>query len=406
VNDVRIPIRALGVIAPGAIGTEKFAAMIREGRSAAKPVSRFDVEGLCAGTAALLEGFSPREFIPAMKLRRMNTLSRLGVSATKLALGDAGLERLDGESATTGVAIGTTFGPVQTSVDYLREYVEKGAALAPPQLFAESVANAPGSHIAIEHDLRGFNITFTQRESSAMAALMFAASQLLKGAATQSLVGGVEEMNDITFSVLDRIHALARSGPGMNEACRPLDRRRNGMMVGEGGAVLLLGGSPERARYGFASGFGMAKDPTASTSDWGEDAASIARAMAHAIEDAGLTLPDIDAVFASANGSIRGDRVEYRGIQELFGAKTPPVTAVKACFGEYAAAGALQIAAALIALREQFLPASVGFDEGEPEMTCEVVRQHRPAELRHILVNSVSAGGGVISAVFSRSHHD
>jgi 3-oxoacyl-(acyl-carrier-protein) synthase len=406
VNDVRIPIRALGVIAPGAIGTEEFAAMIREGRSAAKPVTRFDVEGLSARTAALLEGFSPKEFIPVMKLRRMNTLSRLGVSATKLALGDAGLERLDGDSATTGVAIGTTFGPVQTSVDYLREYVEKGAALAPPQLFAESVANAPGSHIAIEHDLRGFNITFTQRESSAMAALMFASSQLVKGAATRSLVGGVEEMNDITFSVLDRIHALARPGAGMTEACRPLDRRRNGMMVGEGGAVLLLGGSFEQARYGFASGFGMSKDPTASTSDWGDDAGAIARAMAHAIEDAGLETADIDAVFASANGSVRGDRVEYRGIQALFGATTPPVTAVKACFGEYAAAGALQIAAALIALREQFLPASVGFQQGEPDMTCDVVRERRSAELRHILVNSVSAGGGVISAVFSRSHRD
>src|SRR5439155_1995431 len=117
------------------------------------------------------------DLISPMKLGRRNTLSRFGVAAAHLATMDRG----DGLPNIAGVALGTSFGPVQTSVDYMQEYVEKGAALAPPQLFAESVANAPGSHIAIEHDLRGFNVTITQRESSALAAAMYACSQVAKG---------------------------------------------------------------------------------------------------------------------------------------------------------------------------------------------------------------------------------
>jgi 3-oxoacyl-[acyl-carrier-protein] synthase II len=368
-------------------------------------VDRFDVSELRSKKAALVSGFNPRDFIAPMKMRRMNTLSRLGVSAMRLAVDDSPRKGLASSGSSVGVAIGTTFGPVQTSVEYLNEYVLKGPALAPPQLFAESVANAPGSHIAIEWGLRGFNLTFTQRESSTMAALLFASAQIEKGTVEEAIVGGVEEMNDITFSVLDRIGALAHPEPGVEEECRPLDRDRNGLSVGEGGAVFVLE-SVDSSRddlYGIVSGFGIAKDPTASISNWGTGAGSVARAMNRAIADAGLERSQIDAIWASANSSVNGDRLEYRAVQELFGEAAPPVVATKGLFGEYAAAGALHLATAFIALREQWLPATVGFRSGEDAMRLEVVTERRQAALNHILVNSLSAGGGVISVVLSRA---
>src|SRR5437763_13157725 len=171
---MRIAITGLGRIAPAAIA----------------PIDRFDTAGLATHTAALVRDFKPRDFIAPMKLRRMNQLSRLTVVAARLALGGRTLP------AGSGVAVGTAFGTVQTSVEYMQEYVAKGAALAPPQLFAESVANAPGSHIAIEHNLRGFNITVTQRESSALAAAMYACAQIVKGTAPAALTGGVEALSD------------------------------------------------------------------------------------------------------------------------------------------------------------------------------------------------------------------
>lgn len=386
----RVAVTGIGVVAPGAIGVGAFRELLASGRTAVAAVDRFDVSGLRGTHAALVRDFNPRDFISPMKMRRMNVLSRLTVASAKMALDDA--ESVD--PATTGVAIGTAFGPVQTSVDYMREYVEKGASLAPPQLFAESVANAPGSHVAIEWGLRGFNVTMTQRESSALAAAMYGASQIVKGSVTAAVIGGVEEVNEMIFSVLDRFGTLGNDS-------RPFDRCRDGLVPGEGSAALVAHAEAAEA-YGYLAGFGIARDTSATISNWGDDHHAVVTAMSNAIDDAGLTMRDIDAIYASANSTRRADRVEYCAIQELFGESAPPVVATKGFFGEYAAGGALQLVAALLAIDEQTLHASCGFDEADPEMRIEVVRERRHANLHNVLVNSISAGGGIVSAVVSR----
>lgn len=387
----RVAITGAGVVAPGATGVAEFASLLERSRAAITRVDRFDTSRYAAHNAGLVRDFKAKDFINPMKMRRMNMLSRYAVAASKMAIDDRG-ERLPVEA---GVALGTAFGPVQTSVDYMREYVDKGAALAPPQLFAESVANAPGSHIAIEHDLRGFNLTVTQRESSALSAAMYAATQIVKGTAPAALIGGAEEVNDMVFSVLSSIGALSSDG-----AC-PFDRRRSGTVMGEGSAILVIEPGPRDRVYAYLSGFGVARDVTATISDWGTGADAVATAMRAAIDDAELQPGDIDAIYASANSSVRGDRVEYRAIQSVF-ADVPPVVATKGYFGEYSGGGAMQLAAAAIAIRDQKLHASAGFAEGEPEMRFEPTRELRSASLRHVLVNSVSAGGGIVCAVLSR----
>ena len=394
----RVAISGIGIVAPGAIGIDAFRALLDAGTSAIAPVERFDTEGLAAHDAGLVIDFKARDYIPAMKLRRMNTLSRYAVAATRLALDDAGITLPN----DAGVALGTAFGPVQTSVDYMQEYVAKGAALAPPQLFAESVANAPGSHIAIDLDLRGFNVTITQRESSLLAAAMFASGQIVKGTVPSAIIGGVEEVNEMVFSVLDRLGALAHADGVLPEGMRPFDARRNGMSIGEGSAMFIAEGEPSRAPYGWIAGFGIARDTTATISDWGTGDAHVATAMQAAIDDAGISISEIDAVYASANGTKRGDLLEIRAVQRLFGDDVPPVVATKAYFGEYAAGGGLQLAAALLAMRDQKLHASFGFDEPDSHMRFAAVRESRPAKLRNILVNSISAGGGIVCAVIAK----
>jgi 3-oxoacyl-[acyl-carrier-protein] synthase II len=400
-----IAITGAGIIAPGgAIGLEAFASMLRDGRSAIGPVDRFPAAETRSRVAALVTDFRVKDFIPMMKARRMNALSRMGVASAKLAIEMSGLVGAGIPRTEVGVAMGTAFGPVQTSVDYMREYLEKGPALAPPQLFAESVANAPGSHVAIENGFEGFNVTFTQREGSFLTALMYACQQMLKGATRAAVCVGVDELNEVLFGVLDRIGALAHAAGDVEEAARPLDARRNGFVSGEGAAsfVLRLPEDCQAAPLALVSGFGIAKDATATISDWGCEPEAGVSAMRSAIEDAGLSFFDIDAVFASANGSVRGDRVEAMAIEELFGPGTP-VVATKGVFGEYAAGGGLQVAAAVVALGDQALPASVGFDSPEDGCGLTITRARTERPLRHVLVNAFSAGGGVVSAVFSRS---
>jgi len=394
----RVAITGIGIVAPGAVGIESFRAMLDAATTAVGPIDRFDTEGLSAHTAALVGDFKARDYIPAMKMRRMNTLSRYAVSAARLAIDDAGKQ----PSSESGVALGTAFGPVQTSVDYMQEYVAKGAALAPPQLFAESVANAPGSHIAIEMDFRGFNVTVTQRESSVLAAAMFASAQIIKGTVPSAIIGGVEEVNEMVFSVLDRLGALAHAEDGLSERMRPFDRRRNGMSIGEGSAIFVAEGIPSCRPYAWLAGFGIARDTTATISDWGTGERQVAAAMQAAIDDAAIDRSEIDAIYASANGTKRGDRLELRAIQRLFAGDIPHVVATKSSFGEYAAGGGFQLAAALLAMRDQKLQASFGFEEADSEMQFAPTTAPRTANLRNVLVNSISAGGGIFCAVVSR----
>ncbi len=390
----RVSITGIGIVGPGAVGIDAFRRFLDGGTTAIAEVTRFDTEGLGSHKAALLGEFKARDFIAPMKLRRMNTLSRYAVSAAKLAIEDAGTV----PPAEAGVAVGTSFGTVQTSVEYMAEYVGKGAALAPPQLFAESVANAPGSHIAIEHGLRGFNVTVTQRESSAMAAAMYAASQIVKGTVPAAIIGGVEEINEMIFSVLDRIGALAHKNGVVDEGSRPFDRRRNGLVIGEGSGVFIAEREPSREPYGWLSGFAIARDTTATISNWGDDPAALVGAMRAAADDAEIGVEDIDAIYASASSTRRADEVEARAIEEVFGDRVP-VVATKGYFGEYAGAGALQLAAALLAMRDQRLHRSAGYEEGA---SIAVTREARDARLRHVLVNSVSAGGGIVCGVISK----
>ena len=393
----RIAITGIGVIAPGAVGIEALRARLSVGETAIQTVDRFNTDGLSAHRAALVTNFTPKDFIAPMKMRRMNTLSRFAVAAAKLAITDRGTSL----PMDTGVVLGTSFGPVQTSVDYMQEYVEKGAALAPPQLFAESVANAPGSHIAIENNLRGFNVTVTQRESSALAAAMYASSQIVKGNAGAALIGGVEEVNEMIFSVLDRIGALAHSDADVDECARPFDRRRNGLVMGEGSAIFTLEGDPQKEPYAYVSGFGIARDTTATMSDWGTGHDAVVASMRAAITDAEIDPSMIDAIYSSANGSRRGDRLEARAIESMFGGRVP-VVATKGYFGEYAAGGAVQLAAAALAIRDQMLHASAGFESADDDVHLHVTRDKHSAAVNHILVNALSAGGGIVSMVLSK----
>jgi len=397
-----VAVTGIGVIAPGAIGVAELETFLREGRSGVVPLDRFDTSSMKAGSAALVRDFNPKSYIAPMKMRRMNGLSRFAVAAAKLALTDAKFEDGAVERTRAGVALGSAFGPVQTSIEYIDEYIAKGPALAPPQLFPESVANAPGSHIAIEHHFEGFNLTFTQRESSALAAAMYAASRIASSDVDAAITGGFEELNNIIYGVLDRLGALAPK----ESVAMPFDRARTGFVMGEGSAMLFLESTGAQrshvAPYGYFTGFATGRDRSATLSDWGTGHEAVAAVMKAAIDDAGLAPEQIDAIWASANGSVRGDLLEARAIGALFAGAIPSVVAVKSAIGEYAGAGAIHLASVFIAMKHQFTPVTIGFRESLDEIKLPVTTKFEERELRHILVNSISAGGGVISAVVSR----
>jgi 3-oxoacyl-[acyl-carrier-protein] synthase II len=225
----------------------------------------------------------------------------------------------------------------------------------------------------------------------------------VKGNVRAALVGGVEEVNEMIFSVLDRLGALAHTNGVVDEGSRPFDRRRNGIVIGEGSAVLTIESETAKQPYAYVSGFGIARDTTATISDWGSGHEAVATAMRAAIDDAEIEVSMIDAIYASANSSHRADRLEYRAIQALFGDRVPPVVATKGYFGEYAGGGSLQLASSALAMRDQMVHASAGFSSGDDDMRFAVNRERRTVAIDHLLVNSISAGGGIVSMVLSRT---
>lgn len=398
-------VTGIGSILPDAIGIEALQSRLREGRAVLAPLERFDTSRWKSHLGGVLRDFRPRDFIPVMKMRRMNELSRMAMASTRIAIDAAKVESTTWKRGEVGVAIGTMFGPVRTSVEYMDAYLTHGPALAPPQLFAESVANAPGSHIAIEYGFEGFNLTFTQRESSFMAALVHAVIQLRRGRVAAAVVGGVDELNEVSYEVLARAGALARD-EGSGEAMRPFDRRRNGLVPSEGAVSLIVEAQPRNGALAAVRGIGIARDATAPISDWGSDHEAIVRAARRSMADADVSGGEIAAVYASANGSRRGDRVERLALEALFGDDVPPVTAVKGVFGEYAAGSALPLTAACLALSSGEVHPTAGFELPEEGAKFSPVRSPSPLKGGHILVLSVSAGGGIVAAVLSHPDHE
>ncbi len=321
---------------------------------------------------ARLAPFDRQVFLPPRKLRRMGELSQLWVICCLMARSDAGWEGAGGvlpPPGKRGTFLGTGFGCVDTTWEYLEGMLRDGAATANPFLFAESVANAPAGHSAIELDTRGADITLTCGDASAAAALEMAARAIRDGRLEMACCGGVE----LAPEPLVRILASLRS---------PL-------FLGEGGACLVLE-SLDLARsrgariYGEVAGGALASDPEAPATGYSRDPGALERILRRALASAGRgsRLPGeaIRKIFLHAAGSPRADAAERRAVERTCPGVPTETVAAKA--GALAAAGGLNLVAAALEAGD---PA--GGTPGAPLLP----------------VNAFGWGGSLVSVVFRKA---
>jgi 3-oxoacyl-(acyl-carrier-protein) synthase len=224
---------------------------------------------------ARLAPFDRETFLPSRKLRRMGELSRLWVVCCMMARSDAGWSEADGvlpPPERRGTFLGTGFGCINTTWEYLTGMLRDGAATASPFLFAESVANAPAGHSAIELDTRGADITITCGDASAATALEMAARAIRDGRLEMAYCGGVEMMSESLVRVLASL--------------------RSPLFLGEGGACLVLESldlaQARKARiYAEVAGAAMASDPAAPATDYSRDSRAMERVIRRALASAG-----------------------------------------------------------------------------------------------------------------------
>jgi 3-oxoacyl-(acyl-carrier-protein) synthase len=393
----RVVVTGLGVVSPFGSGVKAFWEGLVSGRTAIGPAREVDVAGFRSGLAAEV----PRETVQALRAsRRRSRADRFALSAATDAVEDAGLSRA--ECAEAAVVVGAVGGGMFEAETWywarVRGEPEPDArpALAPILPFAH--AEAIGRRLGFQ----GPRETVIMACSSGAASLALAAELIEVGAVACALAGGVDAITRICFM---GFNALKLLDP---EPCRPFDRDRRGMSIGEGAAFLVLE-SVERARargasvYAELAGHAMSTDAYHVTAPH-PDGVGMAAAMRVALEKASLTPGDVGYVNAHGTGTPQNDRVEALALEGIFGRHRPLVSSNKAQIGHaMAAAGSLEAVATVLALTNSLVPPTATLAMVDPEIHFDcVARAPRPAALDAAISNSFGFGGQNVTLAFTR----
>ncbi len=393
-------VTGLGVVCPLGVGRDQFFAGLREGRVAIRRVDEeLDLSGIRARVAGVADGFDPLEFLERKRARRMGRATQMAVAAARLACQDAGFTPRD--TARGGVAVGTGIGAMEALVDNHLVLLERGAERVSPFLAPIMMPNAPAAEVSIELGIRGPSLGVVTACAAGAHAIGIAWGWIREGLVDWVLAGGAESvLIPLVFAAFDRMGALSRN-PDPATASRPFDADRDGFVLGEGAGMLLLESEQHARRRGAQplaelAGFGLSSDAFHITAP-PEDGAGALAAMAGALKSAGLSPEEVDYINAHGTSTPLNDRAETAAIKGLFGERAyrVPVSSTKSQIGHLlGASGAVEAGAALFALVEGLLPATVTWRRRDPECDLDYVpAEPRPAHIRTALSNSFGFGG-------------
>lgn len=354
---------------------------LKAGISGVGPVTRFDASSLKWRAAGELKGFRPERYLPRKDMRRYDPFVHYAFAASLMACEDAGFAG-DG-LARAGVVMGSSRGGVVSLERALRGRPSS-------YLMSGTTVSMAASYVSLRLGMKGHILGISTACSSGSVAVGEAARLIRAGHADAAVAGGSDApLCALCFRGYGASGALSEDG-----VSRPFDRRRDGFILSEGAAALVLEERESaRARgariYGEVLGYGTASDAYHQTAPMAEGQS---RAMRAALADAGLDPGDVNLISAHATSTPLGDRVEARAIGEVFGPPCPPVSAAKSMTGHMlGASGALEAAFALMCVREGVVPPTINLDD--PECGLSHVSTLRSLPLRVALCNSFGFGG-------------
>jgi 3-oxoacyl-[acyl-carrier-protein] synthase II len=415
-NGPRVWITGIGIITAAGTGLDAFRAGLRAGRSPVKRIDRFDPSPFRSQVAAQVDDFDPLAWMPPKTARQLDRFSQFGLVTGQLALADAGLRPGEGGAASPeriGIYLGSALGGIAYAEEQHERYLAKGIRQVAPNLALAVFGGAAPANLGIALDVRGPILSTANSCASGAVAIGEAVGAIRAGEIDAAIAGGVEiPLSPLAFGAFDIIRALSNgSNDDPAHACRPFDARRDGFVMGEGAALLVLESDEiVRARgvepYAEVMGYGATSDayhmvqPRAD----GREAARAARiALAQAI----VSPEEIDYVSAHASSTPLGDIAEARAIALALGAGVAsevPVSGTKALYGHpLGASGAIEAAICALAIRDGWAPASVNLEEPDPEIAALLpclLREGREGKYRRILSTSFGFGGLNAALVF------
>ena len=408
----RIVVTGLGCVSPiGATAEATWNAAVA-GRSGSSEIRRFDASQFPVRIAAGVPDDFDLGDLPVKEVRRLDRFILLALAASREALLHAGLAP-EGEAADrAGVAIGSGIGGLETLSNSIKVIAESGPRRVSPFTIPMSICNMASGYVAIRHGLRGPNLCQTGACASAAHAIGEAARVIERGDADVMLAGGSEApITGLAVAGFANMKALSTRNEAATTASRPFDVDRDGFVIGEGAAVLILE-ELEHAQLRGASilahvlGYGMTAD-AASIAQPTENAEGAQRCMSLAIADAGLDPTAVDYLNAHATSTPQGDPSEVRAIRAVFGshAQHLAVSATKSMTGHLlGAAGAVEALLCVRALQTGIIPPTINLDQLDPECELDhVAHKARPASIRVALSNSFGFGGTNATLILGRA---
>jgi 3-oxoacyl-[acyl-carrier-protein] synthase II len=372
------------------------------GRSGAGPITHFDPAQLDTRFAAEVKGFDAAELFGRKEARRMDRFTQFGVAATQEALNDAGLTITDSNRDRVGVFIGSGIGGIGTIMTETEVMLTKGPKRVSPFLVPMMLPDSVGGQIAIQYGMRGPNLGVVSACASGTNAVGEAADIIRLGRADVMLAGGAEAaVVPIAIAGFGVMTAISKRNDAPDKASRPFDKTRDGFVIGEGGAVLVLESEAHaRARgahiYGEVVGYGISNDAHHISSP-PEDGAGAVLCMQLALNSAGLAPNQIDYLNAHGTSTPINDKAETIAVKRVFGesAYDLAISSTKSMTGHLlGAAGAVEAVMCVKAITDGVIPPTINYETPDPECDLDYVpNTQRVKPIRYAMSNSFGFGG-------------
>ena len=399
----RAVITGIGPITCIGIGKEAFWRGILAERSGISEITAFDTAQFHARCGGEIREWDPTTFFPSNRLKRLDRYAQFAVASALLALEDAGLPwSREKPQANVGVSFGTALGGIANAEAEHQRFLKKGSRGVNPTLALQVFGGSAHSNIAIECAFRGVGTTNSNSCASGTVAVGEALRYIRDGMAEVVIAGGAEApLSPLTYGAFDFIKTMSRWQGDPTLACRPFDRTRDGFVMGEGGASLVIEELDHALRrgahiYAEVLGYSLNNEAHHMTTPLpgGE---MVSRCMRDALGDAGVEPGQIDYINAHASSTQLNDSNEAACIHAVFGdhAAGIPVSGTKAYTAHpLGATGAIELALCSLAMEHGHIPPTLNWQEPDPNFALDVVpNRGRPGRLRYVLSNAFGFGG-------------
>nr|WP_044199388.1 beta-ketoacyl-ACP synthase II [Oscillochloris trichoides] len=403
----RVVVTGMGAVGPLGHDVPSLWQGIVEARNGIGPITLFDSAGFDTHFAGEVRNFDPTNYMDRKEARRTDRFVHFAVAAAREALRSAELVIDETNRDEIGVFLASGIGGIATLSEQLDILRARGPGRVSPFLIPAMITNLAAGHVSILSGARGPSLCTTSACASSAHAIGEAAETIRRGWAKAMIVGGAEaSITPIGIAGFNSMKALSTRNDSPETASRPFDVSRDGFVMGEGGAILILEdyeyavsrGAPILAEM---VGYGSSSDAVHITS---VDEGGVARALRLALRHANMQPEEIDYINAHATSTPAGDPVETAAIRNVFGGReqAPPVSSSKSQFGHLlGAAGAMESLVCILAMQHGLLPATINLAQPDPECDLDYVpNTPRPATIRAAMSNSFGFGGHNVSLIF------